>query len=54
MDFTVFKDIPFDLVNECGQYEIKDLQAIDRENRLIVSLEDGPVIEITLRELLKK
>ena len=49
MDFTEFKDRIFDLINECGQFDIKDIQIFDRENRYIVEMENGRTYEIVLR-----
>lgn len=50
MDFVEFKDIVFDLINECDRFEIKDIQCFDRENCYRIILENGKQIELRLNE----
>ena len=49
MDFFVFKDIVFDLINECDQINIKDIIVHDAQDRICVVLESGLQVEITFR-----
>lgn len=51
MEFNYFKDILFDLINECNQFPIRDIQVFDRENRLLVYAENGACFEVCLREV---
>ncbi len=51
MEFVFFKDALFDLINECDQFDIKDIVSFDTENRFCIIAEDGTRIEILLREL---
>ena len=51
MNFLVFKDIVFDLINECNQFDIKDLSVRDAENIIRIEFMDGLQAEITFREL---
>ena len=51
MEFTIFKDVLFDLINECEQYDIEAIDSYDRENRLIIHTEDGHRYEIRLKEI---
>ena len=51
MEFVKFKDILFDLINECDLYDIRDIQAFDSENRFLIQADDGAQIEVILREL---
>ena len=49
MDFLVFKDIVFDLINECDRFDLKDLTVHDAENKMIAVFEDGTQAEIAFR-----
>ena len=51
MDFTVFKDIIFDLINECDAFDIETIQSFDKANRFIVNMSDHRSFEIVLRDL---
>ena len=51
MDFTVFKDMIFDLINECDAFDIETIQSFDKENRFVVNLSDRQSFEIALRDL---
>ncbi len=51
MEFTVFKDTLFDLINECDAFDIENIQTFDRENRYIVVMQGGQIFELRLREL---
>lgn len=51
MDFTVFKDIIFDLINECDAFDIETIQRFDKANRFIVNMSDRRSFEILLRDL---
>lgn len=50
MDLEYFKDILFDLINDCEQYDLADLTVRDRENLIRVTLRSGTVLELTVRE----
>ena len=54
MEFVVFKDVLFDLINECEQFDIQDILSDDTENRFCVIAADGTRIEVALRELPKE
>lgn len=51
MEFTEFKDRIFDLINECDQFDVKDIRTFDRENRYVVEMKNGRTFEIALRAL---
>ena len=51
MDLTFFKDVLFDLINECEQFDIQAIDAYDRENRFVVHTEDGKSFEVQLSEI---
>lgn len=51
MNFVFFKDVLFDLINECDLYSIRDIRVFDRENRLLIYPESGGCFEVTLREI---
>lgn len=51
MDFTVFKDTIFDLINECDTFDIETIQTVDKENRFVINLKDRHSFEIVLRNL---
>lgn len=48
MDYTFFKDILFDLINECEQFDIQDLRCEDGGNCIILLTENGNRFEIRL------
>ena len=52
MDLTFFKDVLFDLINECEQFDIQSIDANDQENRFVVHTEDGRVFEVKLSEII--
>ena len=50
MDFLVFKDMLFDLINESDQFDLEDITSIEKENRFHVVLQGGTVINISLQQ----
>ncbi|MBQ1678001.1 MAG: hypothetical protein II062_00515 [Oscillospiraceae bacterium] len=50
MDFTVFKDLLFDLINESDQFDLEDITSDDKENCFHVVLQGGVAISITLQQ----
>ena len=52
MALTFFKDVLFDLINECEQFDIRSINAYDRENRFVVHTEDGKELEIRVSEII--
>lgn len=50
MDFLVFKDMLFDLINESDQFDLEDITSIEKENRFHVVLQGGLAINITLQQ----
>ena len=50
MNFTFFKDVLFDLINDCEQFDILDIEIFDRENRLVVYSGNGNAFELRLTE----
>ena len=50
MDFLVFKDMLFDLINESDQFDLEDITSIEKENRFRVVLQGGTVINISLQQ----
>ena len=50
MDFTFFKDVLFDLINECEQFDIKDIEAYGSENRFVIHTTEGKAFELRLWE----
>ncbi len=51
MDLDYFKDKLFDLLNDADDMGITDIETNYRENKLIVSLQDGLVVEIQCRQI---
>ena len=51
MDFVYFKDILFDLINECDSYDLRNIQSFDNENRFVIETEDNRSFEVVLHEL---
>lgn len=49
MDY--FKDKLFELLNDADDMGISDIDTNDRENKLIVSLQDGMIVEIECRQI---
>ena len=50
MDLTFFKDILFDLINECDAFPLRDLRVYDRENRFEIETTEGRTFELLIRE----
>lgn len=48
MELNYFKDKIFDTINEGKELAITDIEAVDRENKLYVTVEDGTRFEITI------
>ena len=48
MELNYFKDKIFDTINEGKELAITDIEAVDRENKLYVTVEDGTRFEITV------
>ena len=51
MDFVFFKDVLFDLINECDSYDIRSIKSFDKENRFVIETEDSRSFEVILHEL---
>lgn len=51
MDMNMFKDTLFDLINECNQYEISEIESFDRENVFVVHMKDKSSFQIQLSEV---
>lgn len=49
MDY--FKDKLFELLNDADDMGISDIETNDRENKLIVSLQNGMLLEIECRQI---
>lgn len=49
MDY--FKDKLFELLNDADDMGIQDIETNDKENKLIVSLQNGLLIEVKCRQL---
>lgn len=49
MDY--FKDKLFELLNDADDMGISDIETNDKENKLIVSLQNGLLVEIECRQL---
>lgn len=49
MDY--FKDKLFELLNDADDMGISDIETNDRENKLIVSLQDGMIVEVECRQI---
>ena len=50
MDFTFFKDVLFDLINECEQFDIQDIETYESENRFVIHTTEGKVFELKRSE----
>ena len=52
MELNYFKDKLFDVVNENDEVDISDIEAVDRENKLYITVADGTkfVLKIELAE----
>lgn len=51
MDMNMFKDTLFDLINECDQYEMSEIESFDWENVFVVRMEDKSSFKIQLSEV---
>lgn len=51
MEYVFFKDILFELINECDQFDIRDLVCKDGGDRMILLTEDGKRFELCLRDM---
>lgn len=50
MELNYFEDEIFELLNETDSMEINDIETYDRENKFVVSLQDGSAFEIEIHE----
>ncbi len=50
MDFTFFKDVLFDLINECEKFDIQDIETHELENRFVIHTTEGKAFELKLSE----
>lgn len=50
MDFLIFKDLLFDLINESDKFNLEDISSIEKENRFHVVLQGGMSINIMLQQ----
>lgn len=50
MNYTFFKDVLFDLINECNAFDIADLTLEDKGNQIIVLTEDGKKFKVSLSD----
>ncbi len=50
MELNYFKDHLFDLINESPLLSIHDMVATDKEDKLLVILNDGTQFEIVCKE----
>lgn len=50
MDFTFFKDVLFDLINECERLDILSIDTCDAENRFVIHTPKGQSFELRLTE----
>lgn len=51
MDFTFFKDVLFDLINKCEQFDIQSIDAFDSDNCFVIHTPDGKAFELRLWEI---
>ncbi len=51
MDLDYFKDKLFELLNDADDMGITDIDTNYRENKLIVSLQGGLIVEIQCRQI---
>lgn len=50
MNYTFFKDVLFDLINECNAFDIVDLIVEDKGNQIIVFTEEGKKFKVSLSD----
>ena len=48
MDFAFFKDVLFDLINECERFDILSIDTYDAENRFVIHTPEGQSFELRL------
>ncbi|MDE5596275.1 MAG: hypothetical protein K2J04_00400 [Lachnospiraceae bacterium] len=51
MELNYFKDKIFDLLNDADNMAIKDMEANDKENKIVIQLQNGSVFEIECHQL---
>ena len=51
MDFNIFKDNLFDLINESDVLDVDDIEADDKNDLLIVTMKDGTKFRIHIEEI---
>ena len=49
MELDYFKDILFDLINECDNFDLADLRTDEKRNTIEVVFNSGTVLEVTVR-----
>ena len=52
MDLDYFKDVLFDLINECDLFELSDIRTDERRNTIHVVLQSGIELEVTIRQVM--
>lgn len=50
MNFTFFKDVLFDLFNECERFDILSIDTYDAENRFVIHTPEWQSFELRLTE----
>lgn len=51
MDFNIFKDNLFDLINESDVLDVYDIEADDRHNLLFITMRGGTKFRIHIEEI---
>ena len=51
MDFNIFKDNLFDLINESDVLDVDDIEADDKNDLLLVTMKDGTKFRIRIEEI---
>ena len=51
MDFNIFKDNLFDLINESDVLDVEDIEADDKNDLLLVTMKDGTKFRIHIEEV---
>ena len=50
MELDFFQDKLFDLINECEYFDLTDLTVQNRNHTILVSLQNGTVLKVSIRE----
>lgn len=51
MEPDYFKDVLFDLINECELFELSDVRTDEQRNAILVVLQNGTRLEVTIRKM---